>query len=138
MAERTRSWVAAMFSRRWATDKVPGITTAVAKRCSSQASAVCCRVTPSQVATGMTTLGLQGEKPPSGKKDATAMFSGAAGATSASSSQLTAVGCFVAPFGGSQPLCSSRRGPSAPAAAEGPAGIGSERTRTDSGCRAAL
>lgn len=42
---------AAMFSRRCATDDVPGISTVVADRRNNQASATCCALAPSRAAT---------------------------------------------------------------------------------------
>jgi hypothetical protein len=47
---RRRS-AAAVFSRRWATDEVPGMTTLVGERWRSQARATCCGVAFSLVAT---------------------------------------------------------------------------------------
>ena len=58
---------AARFSRRCATDAVPGISRMFGERCSSQASATCIGVASSCVATSDSAVDCSGVKPPSGK-----------------------------------------------------------------------
>lgn len=62
----TRS-AAARFSRRCATDEVPGIKRIFGERCSSHASATCIGVAPSESATACSPEDCSGVKPPSGK-----------------------------------------------------------------------
>src|SRR4029077_11615486 len=58
---------AARFSRRWATDDVPGINRMLGERCSSHASATCLGVDPSRAATSDRVGDWGGGNPPSGK-----------------------------------------------------------------------
>jgi hypothetical protein len=58
---------AAMFSRRWASDDVPGMGRIFGACCSSQASATCMRVAPSRCATLESVADCKGDVPPSGK-----------------------------------------------------------------------
>src|SRR6516164_5061732 len=58
---------AARFSRRWATDDVPGISRMLGERCSSHASATCIGVPPSRPATSDRVDDCSGVTPPSGK-----------------------------------------------------------------------
>ena len=56
------SSAAARFSRRWASDEVPGISRMLGARRSSQASATCIGVAPSSAATADEGRGLQGRE----------------------------------------------------------------------------
>ena len=58
---------AARFSRRWASDEVPGISRMLGARASSQASATCIGVAPRRRATSDKTDDCSGVNPPSGK-----------------------------------------------------------------------
>src|ERR1044071_1415172 len=58
---------AARFSRRCASDEVPGISRMLRERCSSQASASCIGVTSSDAAAASSADDCSGLKPPSGK-----------------------------------------------------------------------
>jgi hypothetical protein len=69
-ADRTRS-AAAAFSRRWATEEVPGIRTVVAEPCSSQARATCCGEASRRAARLVSVPDWSGVKPPKGKNEAT-------------------------------------------------------------------
>ena len=57
----------ATFSRRCATDDVPGISSRLGDRCSSQASATAIGVAPSRAATAFSSSDCSGLNPPSGK-----------------------------------------------------------------------
>jgi hypothetical protein len=57
----------ATFARRCATDEVPGISSRLGDRCSSQPSATCIGVAPSRAATALSSSDCSGENPPSGK-----------------------------------------------------------------------
>ena len=61
------SWAAAKFSRRWATDDVPGISSTLGERWSSQAKATCIGVAPRRLATFDNVEDCSGVKPPKGK-----------------------------------------------------------------------
>src|SRR5215510_8072754 len=58
---------AARFSRRWATDDVPGINRMLGERFSNHASATCIGVAPSRPATSDRVDDCSGVNPPSGK-----------------------------------------------------------------------
>src|SRR5262249_18617874 len=58
---------AARFSRRWATDDVPGISRMLGERCSNHASATCIGVTPSRPATSDKADYCSGGNPPTAK-----------------------------------------------------------------------
>src|SRR2546425_5803145 len=60
--------VAAIFSRRCATEEVPGMSRIVAECCSSHASATCRGDAPSRAATASSTADCNGVNPPRGKK----------------------------------------------------------------------
>jgi hypothetical protein len=66
-AAGSRRSAAAMFSRRWAVEEVPGISATAGERCNSQASATCCVEASSRAATETSASACNGEKPPSGK-----------------------------------------------------------------------
>ena len=58
---------AAIFSRKCATEDVPGINKIFGERCNSHASATCIGVAPRLVATSESVEDCSGVKPPSGK-----------------------------------------------------------------------
>ena len=60
------SCAAARFSRRCASEDVPGINNIFGERCSSHASATCIGVFPRRVATDASVEDCNGVKPPSG------------------------------------------------------------------------
>ncbi|MNT86040.1 hypothetical protein D3C72_2262830 [compost metagenome] len=66
-ASGNASVAAARFSRRWATDDVPGMTRILGARCSSHAIATCMGVAPTRSATSVSVADCKGLKPPSGK-----------------------------------------------------------------------
>src|SRR5712691_13170407 len=77
-----------MFSRRWATDEVPGISIMFGECCSSQDWATAIGVAPSRLATDSSTSDCSGEKLPSGKYGTYAMCCSAVAASTASSARL--------------------------------------------------
>src|SRR5690606_930604 len=89
----TRS-AAARFSRRCATDEVPGIKRIFGERCSSHASATCIGVAPSESATACSPEDCSGVKPPSGKNGTQAIPCCASESTSASSPRFTTLYIF--------------------------------------------
>ena len=60
-------FAAARFSRKWASDEVPGISSTFGDRRSNQASATCIGDAPSRAATSDKVVDCSGVKPPSGK-----------------------------------------------------------------------
>src|SRR5882724_5716428 len=85
---------AARFSRRWATDDVPGINRMLGDRCSNQASATCIGVAPSRCATADSVDDCNGVNPPSGKNGTYAMPCLAKSSIKASSFRLTKLQLF--------------------------------------------
>jgi len=77
-----------MFSRRWATDEVPGSALCFGECCSSQDWATAVGVAPSRSATRSSTSDCSGEKPPSGKYGTYAMCCSAVAASTAASALL--------------------------------------------------
>ena len=57
---------AAMFSRRWAREEVPGMSAMVADRCNNQARATCWGEAFRREATSVRVCDWSGEKPPRG------------------------------------------------------------------------
>ena len=77
-----------MFSRRWATDEVPGISKMFGECCSSQDWETADGVATSRLATDSSTSDCSGEKPPSGKYGTYAMCCSAVAASTAASARL--------------------------------------------------